>query len=62
MMKPGLEPKDSFVMLVLRETTDRELAGRKWKKLPVEGDQFSKGLWKEEERGEQFLFTDHEKP
>lgn len=31
MMQPGLKLDASFVMLVLKETTDSEVAGRKWK-------------------------------
>lgn len=43
-MQPGLEPEDSFVMLVLKETSDSELARRRWKERPAEGDRYSKGL------------------
>lgn len=58
-MKPGLKPKGSFGMLVLKGTTDSELARRKWKKLPVEGD-LAKAL-REKEGGRQYLFTGHQK-
>lgn len=62
-MKPGLEPKDSFVMLVLKAATDRELARRRWKEHPAEGDRYSKGLGGRQKQVDvSYLQSDHEKP
>lgn len=62
-MQSGLEPKDSFVMLVLKETTDSELARRKWKERSAEGDRYSKGLaGRRKQVDGSYLQTDHQKP
>lgn len=62
-MQPGFEPKDSFVMLVLKETTDSELARRRWKEHPAEGDRYSKGLGgRRKHMDGSYLQTDRQKP
>lgn len=49
-------------MLVLKETIDSELARRRWKELPIEGDRYAKGLrGRRKEMDSSYLQTDHQR-